>query len=101
MTKPIPLESLQSKLCAIWSTQPETTKLILSRVEDWTSDSFDEDCFIDIRAYGKAERTREFIINGMIEVQQAFAAENLVANLRLETYDGARYFHVPPPKLTK
>lgn len=96
MTKPIPLASLQSKLCAIWSTKPETTKLILSRVEDWTSESFDEDCYIDIRAYGKAERTREFVLDGMTQVQKAFAEENLVANVRLETYEGERYFHVPP-----
>jgi len=98
MTKPIPLALLQSKLCAIWSTKPDTTKLILLRSEDWTSDSFDEDCYVDIRAYGKAERTREFVLDGMKQVQKAFAEENLVANVRLETYDGERYFHVPPPK---
>ena len=96
--KPIPLGTLQSELCKIWSTKPETTKLILSRVEDWTSDSFHEDCYIDIRAYGKAERTREFVLDGMTQVQQAFKSHDLVANVRLETYDGERYFHVPPPK---
>lgn len=53
MTKPIPLASLQSKLCAIWGTKPNTTKLMLSRVEDWTDESFQEDCYVDIRAYGK------------------------------------------------
>mmetsp|Transcript_29760 Transcript_29760/g.63111 ORF Transcript_29760/g.63111 Transcript_29760/m.63111 type:complete len:110 (+) Transcript_29760:329-658(+) len=98
MKKNIPLVSLQSKLCSIWSTKPETTKLILSRVEDWTSDSYDEDCFIDIRAYGKSERTREFVLDGMTHVQQAFADHDLVANVRLETYEGERYFHVPPKK---
>mmetsp|Transcript_22852 Transcript_22852/g.40994 ORF Transcript_22852/g.40994 Transcript_22852/m.40994 type:complete len:110 (-) Transcript_22852:283-612(-) len=98
MNKAIPLTSLQSKLCKIWSTKPETTKLILSRVEDWTSDSYDEDCYIDIRAYGKSERTREFVLDGMTQVQQAFAEHDLAANVRLETYDGERYFHVPPKK---
>jgi hypothetical protein len=53
MTKPIPLASLQSKLCQIWGTKPNTTKLMLSRVEDWTDESFQEDCYVDIRAYGK------------------------------------------------
>ena len=53
MTKPIPLASLQSKLCDIWGTKPNTTKLMLSRVEDWTDESFREDCYVDIRAYGK------------------------------------------------
>lgn len=98
MNKAIPLQSLQSKLCKIWSTKPETTKLILSRVEDWTSDSYSEDCYIDIRAYGKSERTREFVLDGMTRIQEAFAEHDLVANVRLETYDGERYFHVPPKK---
>jgi hypothetical protein len=95
MTKAIPLVPLQSKLCQIWGTKPETTKLMRSRVEDWTSDHR-EDVFIDIRAYGKPERTREFVLNGMSDVQKAFADFDLLANVRLETYDGERYFHVPP-----
>jgi hypothetical protein len=53
MTKPIPLASLQSKLCKIWGTEPNTTKLMLSRVQDWTDESYQEDCYVDIRAYGK------------------------------------------------
>jgi hypothetical protein len=36
----------------------------------------------------------------MANVQQAFADEGLIANLRLETYEGERYFHVPPPPTT-
>ena len=100
LQKSIPLSTLQSKLCGIWGTKPETTKLILSRVEDWTNDSFQEDCYVDIRAYGKPERTREFVLEGMEQVQGAFAEENLIANVRLETYDGERYFHVPPKKNT-
>jgi hypothetical protein len=32
----------------------------------------------------------------MEDVQRAFADHDLVANVRLETYDGDRYFHVPP-----
>ncbi|KAL7462966.1 hypothetical protein ACHAXS_003336 [Conticribra weissflogii] len=95
LNKSIPLTTLQSKLCGIWGTKPETTKLMLSRVDDWTSDH-NEDCYVDIRAYGKPERTREFVLDGMAKVQQAFAEHDLVANVRLETYDGERYFHVPP-----
>ena len=53
MTKPIPLAALQSKLCDIWGTQPNTTKLMLFRVDDWTDESFQEDCYVDIRAKGK------------------------------------------------
>jgi hypothetical protein len=34
----------------------------------------------------------------MRQVQAAFKEENLIANVRLETYEGERYFHVPPPK---
>jgi hypothetical protein len=94
--KPIPLKALQSKLCTIWGTQPDTTKLILCKVDDWTDDSYDEDCYVDIRAYGKAERTREVVLDGMERVQESFLQHNLVANIRLETYDGERYFHVPP-----
>ena len=45
MTKPIPLSSLQSKLCGIWGTKPNTTKLMLFRCEDWTDESFQEDCY--------------------------------------------------------
>ena len=98
MTKSIPLSALQSKLCDIWGTKPETTKIILQRVEDWTADSFNEDVYIDIRAYGKEERTRDFVLDWMKDVQKAFGDHDLVANVRLETYDGERYFHVPPPK---
>mmetsp|Transcript_30960 Transcript_30960/g.36794 ORF Transcript_30960/g.36794 Transcript_30960/m.36794 type:complete len:114 (+) Transcript_30960:52-393(+) len=98
LTKTIALPTLQSKLCAIWGTQPTTTKLMLSRVEDWTDDSFHEDVYVDVRAYGKPERTREFVLEGMEKVQAAFGEEGLVANVRLETYEGERYFHVPPTK---
>ena len=45
MTKPIPLAALQSKLCDIWGTKPSTTKLMLQRVDDWTDESFKEDCY--------------------------------------------------------
>ena len=97
LTKSIPLSSIQSKLCNIWNTKPNTTKLILCRVDDWTNDSFQEDVYVDIRAYGKSERTREMVLDGMNQVQNAFGEEGLVANVRLETYDGEKYFHVPPP----
>lgn len=46
---------------------------------------------------GTDERTREYVLDGMRKVQQAFRDENLIANVRLETYEGERYFHVPPP----
>ena len=45
---------------------------------------------------GKAERTREFVLEGLQSVQTAFKDHDLVANIRLETYEGERYFHVPP-----
>ena len=63
---------------------------------DWTSESFDEDVFVDIRSYAKPERTREFVLDGLKQVQSAFADHNLVANVRCESYDGERYWHVPP-----
>jgi hypothetical protein len=53
LSKPVPLAAIQSKLCNIWGTKPNTTKLILQRVEDWTDESFHEDVYVDIRAYGK------------------------------------------------
>lgn len=101
LTKPITLSSLQSKLCTIWNTKPDTTKLIICRVDDWTNDSFNEDVYVDIRAYGKKERTREIVLQGMNKVQQAFGEEGLVANVRLETYDGEKYFHLPPSSTSK
>jgi hypothetical protein len=98
LSKAVPLSALQSKLCDIWGTKPNTTKLILQRCEDWTDESFQEDCYVDIRAYGKDERTREMVLDGMQQVQVAFEEHDLVANVRLETYEGERYFHVPPTK---
>lgn len=97
LSKPINLSSLQQKLCSIWNTKPDTTKLILTRVDDWTNDSFQEDIYVDIRAYGKKERTRDMVMEGMQKVQKAFGEEGLVANVRLEVYDGEKYFHLPPP----
>jgi hypothetical protein len=35
------------------------------------------------------------VLDGMKQVQKAFADHDLIANIRLETYDGERYFHVP------
>ena len=35
----------------------------------------------------------------MQEIQRAFLEDHdLVANIRLETYDGDKYFHLPPKK---
>jgi hypothetical protein len=46
---------------------------------------------------GKAERTREFVMSGLSNIQQTFLQQhNLIANIRLETYDGENYFHCPP-----
>eukprot|EP00551_Chaetoceros_affinis_P014532 CAMPEP_0203704204 /NCGR_PEP_ID=MMETSP0091-20130426/45792_1 /ASSEMBLY_ACC=CAM_ASM_001089 /TAXON_ID=426623 /ORGANISM="Chaetoceros affinis, Strain CCMP159" /LENGTH=40 /DNA_ID= /DNA_START= /DNA_END= /DNA_ORIENTATION= len=36
------------------------------------------------------------VLDGMNKVQGAFGEEGLIANVRLETYEGERYFHVPP-----
>jgi hypothetical protein len=47
---------------------------------------------------GKAERTREVVLQGMKDVQKAFAEHDLIANVRLETYEPDRYLHVPPTK---
>lgn len=44
------------------------------------------------------------VLDGMKKVQNAFSEHDLIANVRLETYDGERYFHVPPsssPTTTK
>lgn len=100
LQKKVPLAALQQRLCDIWGTKPSTTKLMLFRCEDWTDESFQEDVYVDIRAYGKAERTREFVFEGLNKVQQAFSDHDLVANLRLETYQGESYFHVPPTTST-
>lgn len=96
LTKPINLASLQSKLCNVWNTKPNTTKLILTRVDDWTDESFQEDVYVDIRAMGKSDRTRDMVLDGMKKVQAAFKEEGLIANVRLETYEAERYFHLPP-----
>jgi hypothetical protein len=52
LTKAVPLARLQKKICEIWETQPSTTKMMLFRCEDWTDESFQEDIYVDIRAYG-------------------------------------------------
>jgi len=53
LTKKVPLTSLQTKLCEIWGTKPETTKILLFRCEDWTETFQQEDVYVDIRAYGR------------------------------------------------
>ena len=97
MTKAIPLPALQKSLCAIWGTTPQTTKLMLTRVDDWTHDSFNEDIYVSIRAMGKSDRTRDTVLEGMNRVQEEFlTVADLVANVRLETYQKEHYFHLPP-----
>ncbi len=139
MAKAVPLAALQAKLCDIWGTTPSTTKLMLQRVDDWTDESFQEDCYVDIRAKGNykifslleesnfcssiwllpeknralsamtqlgflfrssgtSERTKEVVLDSMKKIQQAFREHDLIANVRLETYEGERYFHLPPTK---
>eukprot|EP00540_Astrosyne_radiata_P012530 CAMPEP_0116843944 /NCGR_PEP_ID=MMETSP0418-20121206/12385_1 /TAXON_ID=1158023 /ORGANISM="Astrosyne radiata, Strain 13vi08-1A" /LENGTH=59 /DNA_ID=CAMNT_0004474785 /DNA_START=16 /DNA_END=195 /DNA_ORIENTATION=+ len=45
---------------------------------------------------GTEARTREVVLGGMKKVQDAFREHDLIANVRLETYEGPRYFHLPP-----
>jgi hypothetical protein len=53
LTKPIPsLSVLQHHMCTVWGTQPSTTKLMLFRCDDWTNETYNEDIYVDIRAYG-------------------------------------------------
>ena len=65
---------------------------------DWTGEQFHEDVYVDVRAKATSDRTREAVFEGMTAVQKAFAQHDLVANVRLETYVGDSYFHLPPPK---
>ena len=96
LTKAIPLPKLQARLCEIWGVKPQTTKLLLTRVDDWTSDQSAEDVYVSVRAKATPERTREVVLDNCRSVRAAFAAEGLVANVRLETYVGEQYFHLPP-----
>ena len=96
LTKPVPLAPLQAKLCDIWNTKPDTTKLMRFDADDWTDESFKEDVYVDVRAKATPDRTREVVLEGMASVQKAFADHGLIANVRLETYVGDMYFHVPP-----
>lgn len=97
LTKAVPLASLQAKFCAVWGTTPQTTKLILTKVDAWTSEAeFDEDIYVSVRAKATPERTREVVLENCRAVQAACAEEGLVANVRLETYIGEQFFHCPP-----
>jgi hypothetical protein len=49
-----------------------------------------------ITSFVTIERTREVVLDGIKKVQDSFLEHDLVANIRLETYEGERYFHVPP-----
>ena len=42
LSKPVPLQALQASMCEIWGTTPQTTKLMLSRVAEWTGDISNE-----------------------------------------------------------
>lgn len=99
LKKPVNVTSIQSKLCKIWGTEPSTTKILFTRVDNWTDESFQEDVYVDIRAMGKSDRTRDMVLKGMKDIHLAFQEENLIANVRLETYEKERYFHVPPTQM--
>jgi phosphoribosyl-dephospho-CoA transferase len=47
---------------------------------------------------GTSARTRDVVLDGMKKVQEAFREHDLTANVRLETYEVERYYHVPPTK---
>ncbi len=96
LAKPLPLVPLQARLCEIWKTKPTTTKLMRFDADDWTDESFHEDVYVDVRAKATPDRTRDAVLAGMASVQQAFFEHGLVANVRLETYAGDAYFHLPP-----
>ena len=96
LTKAVPLKQLQTKLCAIWKVKPETTKLLLTKVDDWTGEQFDEDVYVSIRANAKPDRTPTVINQNLLHVQAAFRMHDLIANIRLETFNGDEYFHCPP-----
>jgi len=96
LAKPVNLTAIQNKLCGVWGTTPQTTKLILTKVDDWTGEQFHEDVYVSVRAKATPERTREVVLDNCRAVQDAFKEEGLVANVRLETYVGEQYFHVPP-----
>ena len=60
LSKPLPaLSILQQHMCHVWGTTPATTKLLLFTCDDWTNDSYNEDIYIDIRAYGTYIRAQE------------------------------------------
>ena len=96
LAKLVPLEPLQAALCDIWKTKPSTTKLMRFDAADWTGEQFHEDVYVDVRAKATPDRTRDVVLQGMADVQRAFAEHSLVANVRLETYEGENYFHLPP-----
>jgi hypothetical protein len=55
LQKTVPLKALQTRMCEIWGTKPDTTKLILFKCQEWTTadNLIDEDVYVDIRAYGE------------------------------------------------
>ena len=59
-------------------------------------EQFHEDVYVSIRAKATPERTCEVVLDGMAKVAAAFAEHGLVVNVRLETYAGNDYFHLPP-----
>ena len=144
LRKPVPLKELQSSLCRIWGTKPNTTKLMLTRCDEMTNDEFNEGSFSLIITnyiishvylsrclcrYSSLRETRtykvnfkmtliiiccsifhvvldfhcfycfrEMVLSGMEDVASAFKEKGLIANVRLETYEGEKYFHLPPSK---
>lgn len=93
-TKPLATTAVQRSLCELFGTQPHTTKILVSYVDDWTTSG--EDLFVDIRAKQTSERTREAVTSKLKEVQAVFAGHGFNANVRLETYSADAYFHLLP-----
>ena len=93
LTKAIPLPRLQAKLCEIWGVKPQTTKLLLTRVDDWTSDQFDEDVYVSVRAKATPDRTRDVVLEGC---RQWGSIPRRCWSQRARSHVGM-YFHLPPP----
>ena len=81
LTKAIPLPKLQARLCEIWGVKPQTTKLLLTRVDDWTSDQFDEDVYVSVRAKATPERTRDVVRRAIDAIVFRSSARQLMSGI--------------------
>jgi hypothetical protein len=62
---------------------------------DWTAE-FKEDVYVAIRSLQRPERTAAVQQRNLQLVTEAFAAEGLRANVRVESYAPEEYWHLPP-----